>query len=446
MNNIFSSSGWSSAWNTCTSYLYSNSSISPVQEPHCAKEETHTDINEENSHSDADFTFIEENDVQNAVKDVFDQINSKVRKDNLPLENSNLIKNYIEQHCPGYKVREVEKLAKTGQERLSQILDGDLTAASLTATNENAELAVTQIVMYLMIKAAEKNQGFEEGTFVVEDPNGFLYSFLSELPQVYNRISSHFKGISPHTHRGFDVLQAPQQMKIETQAQYALPAGKMTILFSRLHKQGSGKQLTFIKPENYGCNTITHNLLHGYEFLVAAARKLLPGADQAKGMRKERIPHAILKDFKKFSKEFFSAVSNKAVSAADGRFLMNFLENNAPVIAELGMPLKAQANSIHRSLERVRTPMDLASEIKQFFDAYQNALIKSSKVFGLQLMHRFIQMNDNLLAMGLVSENNYRQMHRHLYANDNISIRFGGEVSFLNSELRNPIRHPLEDS
>ncbi|CAN5161318.1 hypothetical protein BH09DEP1_BH09DEP1_5230 [soil metagenome] len=210
----------------------------------------------------------------------------------------------------------------------SYLLQGNV-AAIPTNTQEAYIRSIIAIIWYLYALALEKNQGFEEGTFVIEDINFVLYNFLMgyvrrfgdpvtgqvirqgkvninqplrgtiEDPALnmsynlfaYPRESSHFKeSQKTFRHYGIDIRFG---MSAELPL---LPADKRHILFGKVDE---AKQLIFIKPENFGIYYKDGFLYHGSEFIESVARKsgFTKRTDDDPMYRKERIPDQFIKDF-----------------------------------------------------------------------------------------------------------------------------------------------------
>lgn len=129
---------------------------------------------------------------------------------------------------------------------------------------------IRDIIIYCFALAVYKNQGFSEGSFILQGSNvSQIYQMLSSSGFV--RLSSHFKGLSL-TQYGLDIADLPEH--------------KTHILFAEI-----APNIVFVKPENYGVTGISNLIGHSYEFIVAQACKLgIWGSDQAEGMRKERVP------------------------------------------------------------------------------------------------------------------------------------------------------------
>jgi len=142
-----------------------------------------------------------------------------------------------------------------------------------------------------MSQAIKGGQGYEEGTFVIEDPEGRLYSYLMSAPNGYERDSSHYKGRSAPKHRGVDIFNGK------------MPAHKRTLLFEKVTNpdfKGMPAQVLFLKPENFSADKSQAYdfAMHGVEFVAAQSNKLFyPGSDDLESMRKERVPAKELKEF-----------------------------------------------------------------------------------------------------------------------------------------------------
>jgi hypothetical protein len=192
---------------------------------------------------------------------------------------------------------------------------------------------IIDLMWYLYGIAIEKNQAFDEGTFVIEDHESKMYNFLlnyvklvnpsvkgtlqdpasniSTNQYAYSRLSSHFRiEQQQHRHYGIDMRYFGQGQMVATAL---LPAQKSHILFGEL-----GNGLIFIKFESAGI-AFQSVATHAADFVVAQLRKFpanLPtltnylrgytpqiatdlfdyyiGTDDAPTYRKERVPLEIL--------------------------------------------------------------------------------------------------------------------------------------------------------
>jgi len=196
-----------------------------------------------------------------------------------------------------------------GQALLRDVLAGN--APERTAVQDVADLA-----LFLDAKATATGNGFSEGAFSVEDPDGRLAAFLNRCPEKYQRSSSHMKAdqqamVDGHrnTHRGIDVPTGPN----------GLPHGRATTLFSVIPGGAGGvpARRLFLKMESHGCRLSTLGAREhaagddgvpdrpvrlrtdlgsaiGHAFSFLATR----GQGSAAGSRKERIPDAVGNGYK----------------------------------------------------------------------------------------------------------------------------------------------------
>lgn len=194
---------------------------------------------------------------------------------------------------------------------MSLLLQGN-SAAVPTNTQEAYMRSIISLIWYLYAVALEKNQGFEEGTFIIEDTNFVLYNFLmnyikrfnpsvtgtlqdplthvSYNPFGYSRDSSHLNQ-TLYRHYGIDVRFGPRGGELPL-----LPADKRHILFGKVDQE---KNLIFIKPENFGLYYLDGLIAHGLELGESKLRKVgvAQKSDDDITYRKERVPTQFLKDF-----------------------------------------------------------------------------------------------------------------------------------------------------
>lgn len=197
---------------------------------------------------------------------------------------------FCEHTCPGAPRDEIEQMLNDGKQLTTKILNGSAEAVSPTLRE------VASIIWFLTEKAIDQNQGFEEGTFVIEDDNDHLYHFLMSYEDHYERLSSHYKNRTNGTHYGLDLFPERENNQI------FLPALKRTLLFGKAdNRDGKNpKHVLFIKPENYSAKSdeLQDLACHAYEFFVAQVRKSTnPGADDAMIWHKERVPNNVLNAF-----------------------------------------------------------------------------------------------------------------------------------------------------
>ncbi|MEX0939940.1 MAG: hypothetical protein WDZ41_01110 [Candidatus Babeliales bacterium] len=203
---------------------------------------------------------------------------------------------------------------------------------------------ITELLHYFYALAENKNQEFNEGTFVIQDSNFGIFEFLksyvdkkyqginAESPAIcfqnltaYPRPSSHFNQYYEQSNKvepkptfissifsywGLDnaansvkSLQKKEAyihygIDIDKQDIFLPVSNKRHILFGKVDEE---KQLIFIKMENHGIGNVQDAGLHCREFGHSILRKLYPqwfGSDDEQNMRKERVPQAIFNKFK----------------------------------------------------------------------------------------------------------------------------------------------------
>jgi len=165
---------------------------------------------------------------------------------------------------------------------------------------------ISNLIWYFYHCAIEKGQPFEEGTFVIEDPNNKIYTFLMNYVKAVNptvtktkkdpaaktsggyiaypRASTHFKfkqkqGFYPH----YGIDARFQGYKNEVVQKNIFPAKKNHLLFGKI-----ADNLIFIKPENAGLG-VDEVPQHAWELGWAFARKSV----HKTGLHKI-LPHAVI--------------------------------------------------------------------------------------------------------------------------------------------------------
>lgn len=226
-----------------------------------------------------------------------------------------------------------------GGDYLYQILYKNLEKTIPTKTQEEYLNSIISIIWSLYGSALNKEQGFTEGTFVIQDTDFKLYNFLmgyvkkvnpqitgtitdpaatsSNNPFAYSRISSHYKD----EQKGFRQYGIDIRYDKNSAALALLPIGKRHIVFGKI-EDGQNRNLIYIKPENYGIFTLYEKGMHGVEYFQAQAVKLVPkleklvskniikniqeyvGTDDDQMYRKERVPLEFLQKFSAAIKPF----------------------------------------------------------------------------------------------------------------------------------------------
>lgn len=193
------------------------------------------------------------------------------------------LSDYCAKWSPYIRPAEAQKMISEGEEIFNSVMKQD----AMPGASEHKLAALT---WYLMSQAIKQGVGFDEGTFVIEDPKGQLYSYLMSA-NPHQRPSSHYEGRSSIAHHGLDITNEP------------MPAHKRTLLFEKIDSPLSGQQpLLYLKPENFSANPkqIYDFAMHAKEFGEAQYNKVMhPGSDDLPSMRKERVPNKEFKAFKK---------------------------------------------------------------------------------------------------------------------------------------------------
>ena len=133
----------------------------------------------------------------------------------------------------------------------------------------------------------------KEMTFVIEDPNFRLRDKLQNIGDAYSRISTHFKE-EKRKHYGIDIPEV-------------LP-DKGHILFGERDDLDE-KNHTFIKPEEHGVKTWKDFCLHAKGLFDSLFTKFCNrGMDDQINYRKERVPDAAIKAFRKIVNNDYEAM------------------------------------------------------------------------------------------------------------------------------------------
>jgi hypothetical protein len=177
---------------------------------------------------------------------------------------------------------EVAQLIQQGNALITAIFNGRYHKVD-NEERSSLDLKAKALVWALMARAIEKGQEFDEGTFLILDPDMHLYNFMMTLGG-YQRDSTHYKGRT----------QGPSQWGLDLQG---LPKGKRTLLFD-LVDANTSKQALFLKPENFGLFDPRDIAMHVYELFWARVNKFIAGADDLDNFRKERVPYVEMSQFR----------------------------------------------------------------------------------------------------------------------------------------------------
>lgn len=199
----------------------------------------------------------------------------------------NAFREYVVKHSqndPKIEPEEALELARNGIELLQNIKNNEYDKDKEFVQTER-ENEFCSVVWGLMLHAISKNEGFIEGTFCLVDEDYRIFDYFQHA--CYKRGSSHYCERSIGRFEwGCDVG--------------LLPADKRSILMNKISSK-NGKQLIYIKPENFGCNLnfltdpkarTAQNLLntigHGIDYLKTRGEK-----KEGEGLRKEHFPESL---------------------------------------------------------------------------------------------------------------------------------------------------------
>lgn len=225
----------------------------------------------------------------------------------------------------------VQKIVAGGS-NIFQLIFQDAHETIPNKTQDEYLESIVAIMWYLYSQAINKDQGFTEGAFVIEDKDFKLYNYLmgyvkkvnpsitgtikdqartsADNPFAYSRISSHYK-LEQKSHRQYGI---DMRLDKNSEALPLLPIGKRHLVFGIIDES---KKLIYLKPENYGIYSLYEKAMHGKEFIVARGVKLLPsmksilsdpwyksfeeyiGTDDDPLYRKERVPQEFIIEFEK---------------------------------------------------------------------------------------------------------------------------------------------------
>lgn len=172
-----------------------------------------------------------------------------------------------------------------------EVNNADLHEFLYTKIKEN----IANLIWFFYALAIKEDQYFNEGTFIIEDPNFVIYNFLSldksvvniPSPKTYAQIAKSLLSSTKHFQNYYDFLGESSYdahndediLSIINSRKYitieGLPTGKPNLLFGKLEtkEEDKGKDLIFIKPVDY-------SLVKGLQTFVECANVIqrnLPG-------------------------------------------------------------------------------------------------------------------------------------------------------------------------
>jgi hypothetical protein len=194
---------------------------------------------------------------------------------------------YVRSCCEGTSLEQSHAMQEEG----AKLLKGIFAGTETTPTPEKMK----SIIWRLMFKSVETGDGYEEGSFIIDDPDSYFYKYLLACRGVYDRLSSHPVGGQSAGAQGIlmnmmnMLTNAAQQRGLDVEG---LPAKKRTILFDQLITgRFQNSKALFLKIENHGTNKFVDSWQHLKEYIQALKNKKIKGADDLPNMRKERVPN-----------------------------------------------------------------------------------------------------------------------------------------------------------
>ena len=150
---------------------------------------------------------------------------------------------------------------------------------------QHAQEFVSCLIWHLMDRALDRGQGFDEGAFMLDDPQHRLGRILAAVG--HRRVSSHLQH-DPGLTLGIDVTASNGVQ---------LPSHHRHVLLKLVSGPANEPRL-FIKTEAFGVRGAVNFAGHTWEYLLSVARKWgIGGSDTGPGLHKERIPSALRNEF-----------------------------------------------------------------------------------------------------------------------------------------------------
>ena len=155
---------------------------------------------------------------------------------------------------------------------------------------------LVDVVWALAARAAGDGEPFLEGAFTLHDANGSgvmgspieaLAAALQSMTELYPRLSSHLAAFGTMQIWGLDV-DAVRDGAL-------LPGGRKHLLVQLVRDPLVGT-FVFLKAERHGTKSTRDFLLHGASYVQSLLRRH-GNANDAAGLRKERVPKKLIQDF-----------------------------------------------------------------------------------------------------------------------------------------------------
>lgn len=219
---------------------------------------------------------------------------------------------YCKAYCPGILLDQISKMIDDGQSLFTNILCNPLFRPSEEEAQSSRDL--TCLTWFLMCCALHKQQGFEEGAFIIAY-NERLITYMTSLFNMYERESTHFKKRISEYHKqsvwGVDVFNP------------LMPASKRTVLLQLIQpfpNLQDSKPLLYFKPENYSARAVASNtydlIMHGADLIYANGNRWIDAkVEEYAGRQKEHVPTSVLEVFEKLVRSIGDNV-NEALEKA----------------------------------------------------------------------------------------------------------------------------------
>jgi len=234
------------------------------------------------------------------------------------------------------KVGFIEHQITHGLEILNELIRGNL-PESRTAEEKSKNVAALSWALFYL--AIEKEQPFDQGSFVIEDQHGTIFRYLSDPRISYPRPSSHLNLLKKETqssHFGIDFqgcfLSDGLDWKPYCPSSWItgmwfkelpiLPTQKAHLLFGRM-ASGENTYLktdhVFIKFEDHGLGTATGLFGHTLDYLQMTKGlnlRMISQPNWGRFVRVERVDSGIIYLFEQVLSEYYSSHPKEFEDAA----------------------------------------------------------------------------------------------------------------------------------